>query len=165
MMVIVDTNVAVVANGEWGEDYKECEESCIARLERVMRGETKLVLDENRLIIDEYSRNLYPKHADVGDRFLRWILRYMHSRCELVSITPVENSETEFEEFPSDPALKGFHSKDRKFVAVALAHPQRPPILEALDSGWLNFRDALSRHGVEVEFICDDDIRRLRADA
>ena len=162
MMVIVDTNVAVVANGEWGENYKECEETCIDRLERILRGELKLVLDENRLILDEYSRNLYPKHADVGDRFLRWILRYMHAQCELVPITPIENSKTEFEEFPSDQALQKFDPDDRKFVAVAHKHPQKPPILQAVDSKWLDFREALGEHEVKVEFICEEDIHRLR---
>ena len=162
MTVIVDTNVAVVANGEWGKDFKECEETCINRLEQIMRGETKLVLDADWIILGEYSRNLHSRGADVGDRFLRWVLNNRITQCELVSITPIENSETEFEEFPTDPALKDFHSKDRKFVAVALAHSDKPPILEALDSGWLNFRDALCQHDVKVEFICEDDIHRLR---
>ena len=162
MMVIVDTNVAVVANGKSEQASEECVDTCIGRLEQIIRGETKLVLDENWLILGEYSRNLHSRGADVGDRFLRWVLNNRHGQCELVSITPIENSESEFEEFPSDPALKDFHSKDRKFVAIALAHSEKPPILEALDSGWLNFRDALCQHDVKVEFICEDDIHRLR---
>ena len=162
MMVIVDTNVVRVANGEWGDDFKKCEETCIDRLERIMRGEMKLVLDAQRIIIGEYERNLYSTGENVGNRFLRWVLHNRHGQCDLVSITPIENSETEFEEFPSDPVLKDFHSKDRKFVAVSVAHPERPPILEALDSGWLKFRDALYQHGVIVEFICERDIQRFR---
>ena len=161
MMVIVDTNVAVVANGKSEQASEECVDTCIGRLEQIMHGETKLVLDADWIILGEYSRNLHSRGADVGDRFLRWVLNNRITQCELVSITPIENSETEFEEFPTDPALKDFHSKDRKFVAVALAHSDKPPILEALDSGWLNFGDVLSRHGVRVEFICKDDIQRL----
>ena len=134
-MVIVDTNVAVVANGEWGEDFKKCEKTCIDRLERIMRGEMKLVLDADWMILGEYSRNLHSRGVDVGDRFLLWCLRNRTNpqQCELVWITPVENSETEFKEFPDDPALEKFDQADRKFVAVALAHPEKPPILEAVD--------------------------------
>ena len=164
MMVIVDTNVAVVANGEWGENYKECEETCIDRLERIMCGKMKLVLDTDWLILGEYSRNLHLRGADVGDRFLTWCLRNRTNpeKCELVWITPIGNPETDFKEFPDDPELQKFDPDDRKFVAVAHKHPEKPPILQAVDSPWWDFRDALSRHGVTVEFICEDDIHRLR---
>ncbi len=167
MMVVVDTNVAKVANGESPQASPNCVNICTNRLERIMNGEMKLVLDADWIILDEYSRNLRSSgKPGTGDRFLAWCLRNWTTpeQCDLVSITPSEGSETEFEEFPSDPALKNFHSKDRKFVAVALAHSDRPPILEALDSGWLDFRDILHQHGVIVEFICEDDIRRLHGD-
>ena len=164
MMVIVDTNVARLANGEWGKDFKECEESCINWLERIMQGEMKLVLDMEWIILGEYSDNLHSRGADVGDRFLAWSLRNRTNpeQCDLVSITPVANLENEFEEFPKDPELENFDPDDRILIAVAHKHPQKPPILQAVDSQWLDFRDALSRYGVKVEFICEEDIHRLR---
>jgi hypothetical protein len=67
-----------------------------------------------------------------------------------------------FLEFPVDRALKNFDRSDRKFVAVALAHPERPPILQAVDSKWWGFKDALNRNGVRVEFLCPDDLQRLQ---
>ena len=164
-MVIVDTNVARLANGEWGKDFKECEESCINWLERIMQGEMKLVLDADWIILGEYSRNLSESgKPGAGDRFFVWSLRNRTNteQCELVSITPIENSETEFKEFPDDPALQKFDPDDRKFVAVARKHPEKPPILQAVDSQWLDFRDALGENEVQVEFICEDDIHRLR---
>ena len=81
--------------------------------------------------------------------------------CDLVPITPVAGSENEFEEFPDDPALDGFDPDHRKFIAVAIAHSERPPILQAVDSQWWDFRDAFYRNGVTVEFICEEDIQRL----
>ena len=57
--------------------------------------------------------------------------------------------------------LEGFDPDDRKFIAVACAHPEKPPILQAVDSQWLDFRDALRENGVTVAFICEDDIQRL----
>ena len=166
MMVIVDTNVAVVANGKSEQASEECVDTCIGRLEQIIRGETKLVLDADWIILGEYSRNLHLRGTEVGDRFLTWCLRNRTNpeQCELVSVTPVTNLENEFEEFPKDSELANFDPDDRKFVAVAIAHCEKPPILQAVDSQWWVFRDALSRHGVTVEFICEDDIQRSRED-
>lgn len=167
MMVIVDTNVAVVANGESAQASEKCEETCINRLERIMRGEMKLILDADWIILDEYSRNLNSSGKPcTGDRFLAWSLRNRTNpeQCELVSITPVANLENEFEEFPNDPELENFDPDDRKFIAVARKHSEKPPILQAVDSQWWDFRDVLLQHGVRVEFICEDDIQRLHGD-
>ena len=126
-----------------------------------MRGEVKLVLDNRWIILREYMQNLRSNGADVGDRFLGWLLVNKDERCDLVPITPVDGSENEFEEFPDDPVLDGFDPDDRKFIAVACAHPEKPPILQAVDSQWWDFRDAFRQNGVTVEFICEEDIQRL----
>ena len=161
-MVVVDTNVAVVANRDSQQASPNCENACINRLERIIRGEDKLVLDDKRKILGEYMQNLRSTgEPGAGDRFLLWVLRNQYGRCDLVPITPINNSETEFQEFPTDPALDGFDPDDRKFIAVALTHPEKPPILQAVDSQWWGFRNAFHRNGVTVEFICEDDIRQL----
>ena len=164
MAVIVDTNVVVVANGRSEQASSDCVETCGERLEGIMRGEEKLVLDNRWIILHEYMQNLRSNGADVGDRFLGWILANRDERCDLVSITPVNDLENEFEEFPDDPALNDFDPDDRKFIAVAVVHPERPPILQAVDSQWWDFRNAFRQNGVTVEFICEDDIQRLRED-
>ena len=163
MAVIVDTNVVVVANGRSEQASADCVDACGERLEEIMRGEMKLVLDNRWIILREYMRNLRSSGVDVGDRFLGWILANRDKRCDLVPITPVDDSENEFEEFPDDPALNGFDPDDRKFIAVAVVHLEKPPILQAVDSQWWDFRDALRQNGVTVEFICEDDIQRLQA--
>ena len=160
-MVVVDTNVVVVANGRSEQASSDCVETCGDRLEEIMRGKVKLVLDNRWIILREYMQNLRSNGADVGDRFLGWILVNKDDRCDLVSITPINGSENEFEEFPDDPALDGFDPADRKFIAVACAHSEKPPILQAVDSKWLNFHDAFRQNGVTIEFICEDDIQRL----
>ena len=160
-MVVVDTNVVVVANGRSEQASSDCVETCGEWLEEIMRGEVKLVLDNRWIILREYMQNLRSNGADVGDRFLGWLLVNKDERCDLVPITPVDGSENEFEEFPDDPALDSFDPDDRKFIAVACAHPEKPPILQAVDSQWLDFRNAFRRNGVTVEFICEDDIQRL----
>jgi hypothetical protein len=59
--------------------------------------------------------------------------------------------------------LADFDAPDRKFVAVAAAHADRPPILQAADSKWLDWQDALKEHGITVELLCPQDIRRFHA--
>ena len=163
MAVIVDTNVAVVANGQSPQASPNCVDTCINRVERIIRGEEKLVLDNRWIILSEYMRNLRSSgEPGAGDRFLLWLLRNKDTQCDLVAITPIDDSENELEEFPSDPALDGFDPADRKFIAVAHVHPENPPILQAVDSQWLNFHDAFHRNGVTIEFVCEDDIQRLR---
>lgn len=47
-------------------------------------------------------------------------------------------------------------SSDRQFVAVAIASPDRPTVLNAVDSDWWNHRGALERYGVVVDFLCPE---------
>jgi len=162
--VIVDTNVAVVANQDAPQASPHCVLACVRRLEKIMGDEERLAIDNQWLIISEYRANLRSSgQPGVGDAFLKWALtnRENRSRCDIVAITREDGARTSFREFPNDPALQQFDPSDRKFVAVALAHPQHAPILQAVDSKWWGFKDDLQRNGVTVDFICQDDIRRL----
>ena len=165
MTVIVDTNVAVVANGGFEDASQDCKQLCIDSLEEITTGKVKLALDDQRRIIEEYHKNLNPDgQPGVGNAFLKWVeMNWTNcEHCDRVTITPIEDSAKEFKEFPDDPDLQKLNpKKDRKFIAVAIAHCEKPPILQAVDSKWLDFRDALHQHGVRVEFICKEDIQRL----
>jgi hypothetical protein len=82
--------------------------------------------------------------------------RYNDQHCERVLLTPSADPARGFEEFPADPALRGFDRSDRKFVAVALASNLSPKVLNAVDSDWWNFQEPLRRHGVKVTFLCPE---------
>jgi len=160
---VVDTNVAVVANGKSPQASSACVVRCATRLNEVVKH-GKLIIDDKWLILREYKQNLRQSgQPGVGDAFLKWVLtNYKNSdRCELVPITPRNVELTDFEEFPRTPDLAGFHSDDRKFVAVAMAHPQHPPILQAVDAEWWELRDHFTEAGVTVDFLCPDDIRAI----
>jgi len=158
--VVVDTNVPIVANGD-SHASRECVASCARRLySAAQHGE--VVVDSDRRIIREYIRHLSPTgEPGPGDRFLKWLLRneWNATRCAQVAITPRGDSVEDYEEFPQDEALARFDPADRKFVAVARAHPEHPPILEATDPDFWFARDVLEQYGVSVEFLCLDDIR------
>lgn len=166
MTVIVDTNVAVVASVQAEQEsdakYKDCIAACAERLGQINNEGVRLALDDQRRIIDEYRRNLESlDRFNIGYQFYKWVeMNWTNpERCDRISITPVDGLEINFKEFPDDPALADFDDDDRKFIAVACAHPDSPPILQAVDGKWRNFLDVLRDKGVMVEYICEDDSR------
>ena len=162
--VVVDTNVIVVANNASEQVSEECVTCCQERLKQIQRGSKKLIIDDDDLIIREYRRNVKPKtQSRSGDLFWLWVVRHQwyQEQCIRVIITPSRNG-TNFEEFPADPALSDFDTDDRKFIAVAVAYKrdahQNAVILQAVDSKWYAFRDALEQNGLKIEFVCEKDI-------
>ena len=162
MTVIVDTNVPLVAN-RFSYASEDCVEICVDRLKQITDGETKLAVDYRALdgqqhIIDEYRNKLdASRQPGVGDAFLKWVeINWTNpDRCDLVEITLIiVGGKINFTEFSNDPALANFDDDDRKFVAVACAHPGQPPILQAVDSKWRNFLGVLTQNGVTVEYLC-----------
>ena len=154
--VVMDTNVAIVANGQAEQAGPQCQRNCISAL-RQMRQDNIILLDAGRLIIEEYRHNLnLSGQPGAGDAFFRWLWQNQanHRRCRTIEITP--HSERGFAEFPVDDALAGFDPSDRKFAAVALASGASSPVWNASDTDWWQHRDALKKHGVAVHFICPE---------
>ena len=168
--VIVDTNVTVIANDTDDDGRQDCSERCQDRLQQIVDQHEKVIVDDKWRILGEYEDNVNPNaRKGIGDLFVKTLLQNLGNPdvCTMVSITPLAGNGTDFAEFPNDDdALTGFHKKDRKFIAVALAHKrdtgQVPTILLAIDRGWLQFTDALASHGVSVDLICEEDIQRPR---
>jgi hypothetical protein len=159
IVVVVDTNVAVTANGRTLPDgvSVSCVAACARRLHSI-RQNGLVVLDDGWRILREYKANIAEGgQPGVGDAWLKWLLTNLANpqRCQIVTITPVDAPRM-FAEFPSDPALQHFDKSDRKFVAVSRAHPAHPAVLNATDNDWQIHRSALARHGVTVEFLCPD---------
>jgi hypothetical protein len=157
--------VAVVANNrtQSRQASEDCVISCVGRLQQLIEND-KLVIDARGLILSEYqSRIVSGQQPGVGYAFLKWLYinQWAPQRCDRVQITPVSDDPFTFSEFPHDPHLADFDREDRKFVAVALVHAGRPPILNAVDTDWLIFREPLERNGLRLEFICEDDLRAI----
>ncbi len=155
---IVDTNVPKTANLATQPDPDSdvpysCVLSCIEAVEHVI--ETRgLIIDAGDEIFDEYRGQLSMSvQPGVGDSFLKWVHdnRYDSRVCDRVTITKRGNS---YVEFPIHKGLANFDISDRKFVAVANAHDEKPPILQATDSKWCGWKDALEQVGITVNFLC-----------
>lgn len=163
MKVVVDTNVPVVANGKSEQASPECVRRCVVRLNRITKT-GKVVLDDKWLILKEYMANLNSRgQPGPGDAYLKWVLsNHENPRfCEKVQLTYRGTSGQDFEEYPSNPELVNFDPDDKKFIAAAMAHSDKPPILQATDAEWWSLRDHFEAAGVTIDFLCEDDIRTI----
>ena len=161
MRAVIDTNVLLVANEQHADVSPDCVAACVHRLtEMQVRGIT--VIDDAHLILAEYQKKTHIKPPKgVGDVFLKWLLRNLSNpqRVEQVAITDL--GANSFAEFPDADLQPKFDAPDRKFAAVANAHPRKPVILQAADSKWLDWWPALQQKGVEVDFLCPEDACRF----
>lgn len=155
---VIDTNVLLVANGSHQDASDDCMKACIELLiSQQEYGVT--VIDDQFHLLTEYQKKTYPNQPrGVGDTFLKWLLRHKTNpaRVNMVSIT--ETMPDCFDEFPDKALSAKFDPPDRKFVAVANAHPEKPPVLQAADCKWLDWWPELADLGITVEFICPDDV-------
>ena len=161
MTVIVDTNVILVANRQHADVSEACILACVNRLQALMI-DGRIAIDDGYRILKEYQNKTTPHVGKrPGDAFLKWLLRNNANvaRCDQVKI--VEHPERGFESFPDDARLSSFDPPDRKFVAVAAAHAEKPVISQAADSKWLDWAPALKDYGVSVEFLCPQDVERF----
>lgn len=139
LKVIIDTNVLIAANGrDCPQVTPQCQWSAVKYLQHIQQ-QGQIVIDGQWLILREYQHKVNPQgQPGVGDAFLKWILTNLANpdRCQQVNITPENGS---FREFPDQPDLKSFDPSDRKFVAIALQCSENPPIINAVDSDWLEY--------------------------
>ncbi len=125
-----------------------------------------LVIDAAGGVFEEYRKHLsFAGQPGFGDLFFKWLVdnRYRQDRVAQVPLTPHPTREEDYADFPDDPALEGFDRSDRVFVALARAHPQRPSILNAVDSDYWHYQDALTGHGVTVIHVCGHQHYKARA--
>lgn len=157
---VVDTNVAATANGANPTASHSCVVSSARALQAMMAGGHVFVDDGGR-IVAEYRANLSAKgQPGPGDAFLKWVLTHEWGGLKVtrVEITPRKGTENEFEELLDPPPGVFYDPSDRKFLAVAAAHPDHPPILQSLDSKWWGWQEALAELGIVVHFLCPLEI-------
>lgn len=154
---VVDTNVAVVANGRSPQAGIACVYRCIDALEEVI-NKGILVIDDHHLILHEYMQSLsLSGQPGPGDGFLKWVWTVQSTKRVIKArVTPDKDDSCEIAEFPRNTSLRLFDREDRKFVAAVLCCRRRPPVLNAVDSDWWRFRVPLKKHGVKVVFLCPE---------
>ena len=152
---VVDSNVAVVANGRNTNASVQCRSAAIDALKDLLRH-GRIIVDQAGAMTREYRRHCHPKgQPGVGDQFFREILmNYAGEKVERIDL--LKHEDGSFADFPDDPALVHFDASDRKFAAAA--RKTGVPVMNATDSDWLDHRAALMNNGIAVEFVCGDSL-------
>ena len=147
---VVDTNVAIVANGRGTHADLGCQLTCVERLKSVAAGEV-VAIDVRASILGEYTKHLsFSGMPGVGDAFFKhvFIHQYREDRVRRVAITPSKDDRRGFEELPENT----FDRSDRKFLAVAVV--AKAVVLNATDSDWKMHEALVNRLGVKVSQLC-----------
>jgi hypothetical protein len=157
---IVDTNVPKTANlaldpATVPQELTGCVLACVAAVDHVVK-KGGLVLDSCDEIFAEYRNNLsLSGQPGVGDTFAKWVHDNQWNASKVTRVTITKNGDS-YDEFPDHDGLIQFDNSDRKFIAVANAHPAKPPVLQATDSKWWSWKDALKEVGITAQFLCSD---------
>lgn len=158
---IIDTNVPLKATDTQSTDMIDrlCAQRCFTFIKDIMSSDGIVVLDDGWEIINEYKKNIdMDSGENVASQFLMWILRNMLTdRVALCSITKTANNS--YAEFPASPDLAKFDRSDRKFVALAKAHPEHPSIYNGSDTDWWIFKEPLAKEGIHIAFLCEEYMR------
>lgn len=137
---------------------EELVDACVKTIEHIHKN-GGLVMDKGEEIFDEYLDNLsLSGQPGLGDKFMKWVHDHLWNPDKVTQV-PIVKSGNFYNEFPNHVGLRNFDPSDRKFVAVANAHPAKPPILQATDSKWLRWKDALEEVGITVKFPCLDYVK------
>ena len=163
---VVDTNVASVANNRG--DCPQADDACILACTRklkecvdILRSRIKgvIVIDEDGEIFEEYKRRLdFSGQPGLGDLFFKELFDHQASIvCEKVSTA--KDDQWGYKEFPRNDELLSFDPSDRKFVAVALTSKNKPKILNAVDSDWYHFEEALKKEGLDIVQLCPNCLK------
>ncbi|MDE2719762.1 hypothetical protein [Candidatus Palauibacter polyketidifaciens] len=148
---VVDTNVAVAANGRAdAQADEECQLACVEKLESVVATEV-VVIDDGGAVLEEYMGRLnLSGMPGVGDAFLRHVFnhQFTNERVRRVAVTPSKDDRRGFEELPDNT----FDRSDRKFLAVAVV--AGAVVLNATDSDWREHAALMESLAVEVSQLC-----------
>ena len=155
---VVDTNVAIVANGRPDPDdlrppSVSCQKAAVTFLIDLERNGTVL-LDVEGAIQREYHRHLEPSgQPGIGDRFYQEVLRSSPRLVERVDLPKLPDGE--YENLPRPLIDSGFDPSDRKFAA--LANRESVPVFNAIDSDWIEHAAILAIAEIQVENLCGCD--------
>lgn len=152
---VVDVNVPIVANGDVTPQADDkCKLEAVEKLDSLMQSGIVVIddLDEVLKLYTSNSKLVKKSQPNTGFAFLKWILE-RQADSNFVHRVPLEkNGSGEYVVFPSE--LKKFDPADRIYVALALAHPKRATILNAIDSDYSENAIGLKKAGVIVNELC-----------
>ena len=167
---IIDTNVPMTAAGTNAEASPLCELECEEVVNRVLKGEIEVVLDDGDSIIAEYRNNMYPDpNGTRAGQFLMYLFLNKHRPSRVHRVRLERNDRGHFIDYPDNkdkwstevPRCEKFDPDDKKWVALAVRLKKDTgfdaPIVNAADRCWLAFEAQLEATGVKLEILCRDE--------
>lgn len=148
---VIDTNVAISANGKNTHASPACQLACIELLENCKKF--YIAIDKAGLIISEYAKHLsHAGQPGVGDMFFKYLHdnEYAAKKIHAVSITISEDTCRGFNELP----INSLDPSDRKFLATAVV--AKATIINATDSDWAEQGELLETLNIEVKQLCPE---------
>lgn len=149
--IVIDTNVAISANGKNTHASFDCQLSCIELLQTCKN--LQIAIDKTGLIMEEYKRHLsHAGQPGVGDMFFKYLHDNQHAEDKIhtVNITLSSNIGRGFEELP----INSLDSSDRKFLATAVV--AQAVIVNATDSDWAEQSELLETLHIEIQQLCPE---------
>lgn len=167
MRCVVDTNVATTANGSNPGAPADCVAESARALAEVMTA-GHVFVDEGGEIVKEYRANLSAGgQPGPGDMFLKWLLTNEWGQKRVTRIAIKRRggpNDVDFEELPAFSDGTVVDASDRKFVAVAAASPEKPPLLQSFDSKWWGWQTAFAGVGLKIHYLCPKAIAKKYAE-
>jgi hypothetical protein len=149
---VVDTNVAVVANGRDVNASDECRHQSITVLEALVKRGC-IVIDTEGSILAEYGARLHPEgQPGVGDLFYRHVLDNQGNPRRVRIVRTVGARGDALRGAFERGTLADFDPSDRKFALCAVV--ARVPVATATDSDWVEHEVGLAACGVQIEYVC-----------
>jgi predicted nucleic acid-binding protein len=149
---VIDTNVAISANGINTHASIACQLACIEWLENCKK--LHIAIDKSGLIMDEYAKHLsYSGQPNIGDMFFKYLHDNQYDSSKKiysVDITFLDDDCRGFEELP----INTFDKSDRKFLATAVV--AQATIVNATDSDWEEQSELLEMLNVEIKQLCNE---------
>lgn len=148
---VIDSNVAIVANGCSPQASINCELACVEMLECCENF--SICLDQTGLIMTEYAKHLsYSGSPGVGDMFFKYLHdnQYAQRNIDIVPINEINDENRGFEELPEN----NFDPSDRKFLATAISGEAQ--VVNATDSDWAEQDELMNQLNITVQQLCPD---------
>ncbi|TGQ89976.1 hypothetical protein EN851_20285 [Mesorhizobium sp. M8A.F.Ca.ET.208.01.1.1] len=153
--VIIDTNVAVIANRQNSNVITSCVDACVVFL-AAARNNHVILIDAGDEIRAEYAGALKMRRPyELGAQFLIYVLQQQHNPDRVKRVQLDKTAGGAFSDFPTAVELATFDQSDRKFAA--LSAKTKVAVTNATDSDWSDHAAALGANGIVVDFLCGCD--------
>lgn len=160
---IIDANVALLAGtpvSKISVDQLRCAKECAGFIKNFIENpKSRLVLDDEGRILKEYrNARAIGSTPNLATMFCIWAHQHLAmEEQDFIHLNEIEQDQ--YREYPDDVQLKEFDPPDRKYIALAYKHSEKPPIVEASDSKWWGIKEALKSYGIDLIFIDEEYIK------